>query len=147
MPMVRPDENLHDEIRHASTVAVGGHAVLIEGPSGSGKSTLALALMSLGADLVADDRTRVYSEGARLMAIAPPNLPEAIEARGIGLLPARLIGPVPVVLGVDLSLTETQRLPLPRHSLLCGCNIRLLHNVGSVHFPAMILQYLRGIQD
>ncbi len=43
-------------IVHASCVAFGGAGVLILGPSGSGKSALALALMGLGAALVADDR-------------------------------------------------------------------------------------------
>jgi len=47
------------EIRHATTVAVAGRGLMIEGPSGSGKSALALELMAFGAELVADDRTRV----------------------------------------------------------------------------------------
>ena len=49
-------------ILHGSCVAVEGRGVLIVGPSGAGKSSLALALMALGAELVADDRTEVRLE-------------------------------------------------------------------------------------
>ena len=43
---------LSSETLHATTVAIGGRAVLIEGPSGSGKSDLALRLIDRGARLV-----------------------------------------------------------------------------------------------
>ena len=51
-------------ILHATCVAVDGRGLLILGPSGSGKSALALQLIALGAQLVADDRTRVSRRGA-----------------------------------------------------------------------------------
>src|SRR3546814_9666093 len=66
------DEQRHDEgfdmttisseTLHASCVAIGGRAVLIEGPSGSGKSDLALRLIDRGAKLVADDYTILTRE-------------------------------------------------------------------------------------
>ncbi len=96
------------QLRHASCVAVGGRGVLIEGPSGAGKSMLALHMMALGASLVADDRVLVLRRGGDVMADAPPGLPAAIEARGIGLLAADLIGPVALHVVVDLAQAETK---------------------------------------
>ncbi|MBE3638937.1 HPr kinase/phosphorylase [Mangrovicoccus algicola] len=132
------------ETRHASTVAIDGCAVLIQGPSGSGKSSLALQLMAHGGGLVADDVTTLWRRDGRVMAAAPPPLPPAIECRGIGLIRAELVGPAPVTLVVDLSVTETQRIPEPGAILLLGIRLPLLHRVDSVHFAAGILQYVRG---
>lgn len=132
------------EIRHASCAAWQGRAVLIEGPSGAGKSSLTLQLLAYGADLVADDRTRLVREGPRIIADAPPTLPHAIEARGIGLLPVRLAGPAEVVLVVDLSRTETARLPEPRRTRILGQDIALLHKCEGAHFSAALIQYLKG---
>ncbi len=141
MPPSPPDRS---EIRHASAVAIDGCAVLIEGPSGSGKSALALQLMAFGAKLIADDATLLMTSEAGLLAAAPPSLPQAIECRGIGLIRAELAPPAPLVLAVDLSVTETQRLPDPGHILLLGQAVPMLGKVDSVHFPAGILQYVRG---
>ena len=56
------------ETIHASTIAIGGHAVLIEGPSGAGKSDLALRLIDRGAVLVSDDYTVLSASRGRLLA-------------------------------------------------------------------------------
>ena len=53
---------------HAGAVGIGGRGLLILGPSGAGKSALALALMGLGARLVADDRVILRVEDGRLLA-------------------------------------------------------------------------------
>lgn len=134
------------EIRHATTVAVAGRGVMIEGPSGSGKSALALDLMAHGAQLVADDRTRVRRGAGpvRIWAEAPETLPALIEARGIGLLPARLAGPVPLVAVVRLDQTEAARLPEPRLCTILGCEITLFHPPVRGAFTPALLQYLRG---
>ena len=135
-------------VLHASCVAVGDRAVLILGASGRGKSGLALQLMGFGAELVADDRTCVVLRDAgkapQVMADAPPPLRGLIEARGVGLLTAEAVGPVPVALVVDLDRTETERLPPLRSFTLLGQSLPLVHMVDSPAFPAAILQYLKG---
>lgn len=135
-------------VLHASCVAVGDRAVLILGASGRGKSGLALQLMALGAVLVADDRTCVELRGEeakkQVMAEAPPVLHGLIEARGVGLLTAEAVGPVPVALVVDMDRTETERLPPLRSFTLLGQTLPLVHMVDSPAFPAAILQYLKG---
>ena len=141
MPPPHPDPA---QTRHASSVAIDGRAVVICGPSGSGKSALALQLMALGAGLLADDITLLWREGEAVMAGAPPSLPRAIELRGAGLIRAELAAPAPVDLVVDLSVTETQRLPPLREITLLGRMLPLLHKIEGAHFPAGIVQYVRG---
>jgi len=128
---------------HASCVAVDDRGLLVLGPAGSGKSSLALQLMAYGADLVADDRVALRAEGAALMAEGAPNIANAIEARGIGILRASTIGPVPLVAAVDLGQRETQRLPEMRHFTALGCEIPLLCFVEGPHFAPALLQILK----
>lgn len=134
-------------ILHASCVAIDGRAALILGASGQGKSGLALQLMSLGAELVADDRTclalRDGPEGPMLMADAPDRLRGLIEARGVGILHGKAVGPVPVALLVDLDEAEDSRLPPDRRRDLLGLSLPVVHMVDSPAFPAAVLQYLR----
>ena len=132
------------DILHASCVHVDGAGVLITGPSGAGKSALALQLMALGATLVADDRTILRTRDDQLIADCPATLRGLIEARGVGILTARPGGPVPVRLVVDLSQVEADRLPPHRERVILGCNVTLLHGSAHGHFPAAILQYLKG---
>src|SRR3546814_13901309 len=85
------DEQRHDEgfdmttisseTLHASCVAIGGRAVLIEGPSGSGKSDLALRLIDRGAKLVADDYTILTREYGAPKASTPPPIAGRIGVR------------------------------------------------------------------
>ncbi|MGS4945315.1 HPr kinase/phosphorylase [Meridianimarinicoccus sp. RP-17] len=136
--------NAPSEIRHATTVAVAGRGLMIVGPSGSGKSALALTLMAFGAQLVADDRTRLWVTGqpARVWADAPPGLPALIEARGVGLLPAHRCGPVPLAAVADMGLHEPARLPEPRFADILGQNVALFHGAENAHFAYALLQYL-----
>lgn len=129
---------------HATTVCIDGHGVMIEGPSGSGKSALALQLMALGADLVADDGTLLRIQEGQVWASAPDTLPKAIEARGVGLLAAPLAPPVPIMVTIDMGQTETDRMPSPKTKNFLGHKVALLHKVERAHFPAAILQYVRG---
>lgn len=131
-------------ILHASAVAWQGRAALILGPSGSGKSALALELMALGAVLVADDRVRVTEQGGRLVAASPEAIFGRIEARGLGILNAEAAARAELVLVVDLSATETDRLPPWREFRLLERPLPLVHRVESRHFPAAILQYLKA---
>ena len=130
-------------LRHASCVALNGQGLLIEGRSGAGKSSLALRLLALGAALVADDQVVLSRSGMNLNAEAPTGLPEAIEARGIGLLNADLTGPIPLRLVVDLSQAEPERLPPPRFITLLGCAIPLVLGRDTPHLDAGLVQYLR----
>ena len=92
---------LSSETVHASTVAMDGRAVLINGPSGSGKSDLALRLLDRGFTLVSDDQTIVRREGDRLIASAPPTIKGKLEIRGIGIVEMETVDNVPVALLVD----------------------------------------------
>jgi HPr kinase/phosphorylase len=109
---------------------------LITGASGSGKSTLALALMALGAGLVADDQTELYLNGEAL-----------IEARGVGILTAPATGPCEVVLAVDLDAAEPDRLPPRRKVMLLGRPVDLVLGRGNDHLSASILCYLKGARQ
>jgi len=81
---------------HATTVAIDGLAVLIEGRSGSGKSDLALRLIDRGATLVSDDQTLVMRAGKMLRARAPATIAGRLEVRGIGILGFAHVDDVPV---------------------------------------------------
>lgn len=132
-------------ILHASCVAIDGQGLLITGPAGSGKSSLALALMALGAGLVADDRTRLESAGAAgVIASCPETISGLIEARGLGLLRAVPAGPTPLALVVEMGQTEESRLPPFRQIILAGRTMPLVHSQRSPHFPAALMQYIRG---
>ena len=97
---------------HATTVAIGGHGVLLLGASGSGKSDLALRLIDRGAVLVADDRTIVRRDGDRLRASVPDSIAGRIEVRGVGILPAPAFGEITLALAVSLD-HAVERLPDP----------------------------------
>jgi HPr kinase/phosphorylase len=104
---------------HGSCVAFGNAGILILGRSGSGKSALALALIALGAKLVADDRVELYAEDTGAAARAPAVLQGLIEARRIGLLQVDHAERAPVRLVIDLDREETDRLP-PRRKIKLG---------------------------
>lgn len=104
------ESRLSAESVHASTVAIGGRAVLISGSSGSGKSDLALRLLDRGFTLVSDDQTLVRRDSGRLIASAPPNIAGKIEIRGIGVIEIDHLAEAPVALLVELT-SDIQRLP------------------------------------
>lgn len=110
------------EMLHASTVAIQGRAVLIEGRSGSGKSDLALRLIDRGAALVSDDYTLVKHKGDGLAAYAAPNIAGKIEIRGLGIIEMPHVDEQPVHLVVTLAeqiirmpAEETHRTIAGRH--------------------------------
>lgn len=132
---------------HASTVAIAGKAVVIRGASGSGKSSLALQLMSLGAHLIADDRTVVErSSEARLIASCPSTIRGQIEARGIGILAADPAPPCIISLVVDLDQIESERLPHRHKTEILGVLVECIHKSDSPHFAAAVLQYASGVR-
>jgi serine kinase of HPr protein (carbohydrate metabolism regulator) len=106
---------LSTELLHASTIEIGGRAVLIEGVSGSGKSDLALRLIDRGATLVSDDYTLIKRLADGLSAGAAPNIAGRIEVRGIGIIEMPYRENVPVALLVSLS-APPERMPEPGRS-------------------------------
>jgi serine kinase of HPr protein (carbohydrate metabolism regulator) len=117
---------LSAETLHASTVAMGGRAVLITGSSGSGKSDLALRLLDRGFALVSDDRTIVKRDGDRLIASAPPNIAGKFEIRGIGIVDMDQTDDMPVALVVELT-SDIERLPDDsRERLILGVKVPLV---------------------
>jgi len=107
---------------HASTVAIDGQAVMIEGRSGTGKSDLALRLIDRGAMLVSDDYTIVSVRDGRLWGTAPATIAGRIEVRGIGIVDLPAAPPTPVALIVRLA-TDVPRLPEPHTRLIEGVAI------------------------
>ncbi|WP_460272623.1 HPr kinase/phosphorylase [Celeribacter sp. ULVN23_4] len=130
---------------HASCVALDADSgLLILGPSGSGKSTLALTLMAFGAHLVSDDRTELRREADGLYGSAPATLSGMIEARGLGLLRAAPLSHVRIRAVVDLSQSETDRLPPLREKVLLGVSIPLFFKVEGPQFAPALIQWLKG---
>lgn len=131
------------DILHATSVAdPGGRGLLILGPAGSGKSALALRLLALGARLIADDRTILTAGAAEPVLSCPPTIRGLIEARGVGLLRAQTVASAPLALAVDLSRSETERLPPRREIVLLGHRVDLVLGPATAHFPAALLHYL-----
>lgn len=87
---------LSSETLHASCIAIGGRAVLIEGRSGSGKSDLSLRLIDRGAALVSDDYTLLRRRDGVLHASPPDAIAGRIEVRGIGIVEMPHVTEMPV---------------------------------------------------
>ncbi|TVP73894.1 MAG: serine kinase [Rhodobacteraceae bacterium] len=136
------------ELVHGSAVAFDTGedwvGVLILGPSGSGKSELALELIALGARLVADDQTEIYTHRAGLRLRAPARLRGLIELRGLGLLRAAPITDVDLVLVVDLAEQETERLPYRHQAQFLGVLITKLRRSPSRIFALGLRHYVMG---
>jgi serine kinase of HPr protein (carbohydrate metabolism regulator) len=139
---------LSSETLHASCVAIGDRAILIEGPSGSGKSDLALRLIDRGAVLVSDDYTIVRRTGGKLLAGSPPNITGLIEVRGIGLVPMPFESDVRVALMISLA-EQVERLPSdPSTRMLAGVAIPVADLTAlqaSAPIKAELLLKQRGI--
>lgn len=111
------------ETLHATSVAIGGRAVLLCGPSGVGKSDLALRLIDRGATLVSDDYTLLKWVDGRLEATAPQTITGMMEVRGIGLVDMPCIDYARVALMVDLS-GDIDRMPAdPEERMIAGAAI------------------------
>lgn len=132
-----------DILYHASAVALDGHGVLITGESGSGKSSLSLQLMSFGAQLIADDQTKLSLRDGEVWAEAPPSIAGLIEARGIGILHA-VNTQAAIALVIDLDQYEVARLPQNHSITILGQRFPCLHKTENQAWPASILQYLKG---
>lgn len=121
--MARTPE-LSSETIHASCVAIGDVAVLIEGRSGTGKSDLALRLIDRGARLVSDDYTLLVRRGQTLVARPPDNLAGRIEIRGIGIVEMPHVADVPVALIVAIVDAPSRMPGEGRMRRLAGVELR-----------------------
>jgi HPr kinase/phosphorylase len=112
---------------HATTIALGGRAVLLCGPPGSGKSDLALRAIDAGAVLVADDQTALSADRGRLIARCPETIRGRLEVRGLGIVDLPWRDAVPVGLAVDLvPAAAVERLPAAAERAWLGISIPLL---------------------
>lgn len=112
---------------HATTVAIGGRAVLLRGPSGSGKSDLALRLIDAGARLVSDDRSELRRDGDAILVSAPQTIAGLIEVRGIGILRIDSIATARLSLIVDLTAPQAiERLPERRSEAILGLSVPVI---------------------
>ena len=126
---IRP-VSLSSESVHASSVAIGGRAVLLAGRPGMGKSDLSLRLIDRGATLISDDYTHVRRIEGRAIASAPPTIIGKIEVRGIGIIETPTAQDVPVALYVELD-TAPERLPEPGETrTVAGVAIPAVHVAG-----------------
>lgn len=114
---------LSSETLHATSVAIDGRAVLLEGVSGTGKSDLALRLIDRGATLISDDQTLLVRQGDALVARAPATMRGQIEVRGLGIVTLPYVDAVPVALIVRLGV-EPMRMPERRQRRLAGIVVR-----------------------
>lgn len=110
------------ETVHASCVAIGDRAVLLEGRSGTGKSDLALRLIDRGAALVSDDYTLLVRRAGVLHARAPANLAGKMEVRGLGILAVAHRDEAPVALLVSL-VEAPLRMPEPEMRRIAGVDV------------------------
>lgn len=115
--------NLSSETLHASTVAIDGRAVLIEGRSGAGKSDLALRLIDRGARLVSDDYTIVVRTKDGLVARPPETIAGRIEIREVGIVTIDHCAEAPVALLVELH-EQPPRMPDRRARRVAGVEVR-----------------------
>lgn len=118
--------SLSSERLHASCVAIGGRAVLIEGPSGAGKSDLALRLIDRGARLVSDDYTVVTRIRAGLIASAPETIAGRMEVRGLGIVEMETVADAPVALIVSLADHVERMPPEDEERLVTGLPVPLV---------------------
>jgi serine kinase of HPr protein (carbohydrate metabolism regulator) len=115
---------LSSDTIHATCVAIGDVAVLIEGKSGAGKSDLALRLIDRGARLVSDDYTLVIRTKTGLIARAPANLAGKMEVRGIGIVEMEHVEDVPVALIVAVEDNPPRMPEADRTRRLAGIDLR-----------------------
>lgn len=117
---------LSSETLHASCVAIGGRAVLIEGRSGSGKSDLALRLLDRGAVLVSDDQVIVRRDGARALANPPETIAGKLEVRGLGIVTLPIERDAPLSVIVILVETDIERMPAGSTRTVAGIELPLI---------------------
>jgi len=99
-------------------------------------------MMARGAGLISDDLTQLSLHGDQLLLSHPGGTTFGIEARGLGLLAAIPAEAAPLFAVLDLSQTETQRLPTPAQIEIAGIHALFIKKVDNPAFPEMLMQYL-----
>ena len=114
-------------LTHGTCISVDGIGVLLRGPPGSGKSDLALRLLNrrdLDVLLVADDQIRLDRHGDWLLAIAPNEIVNKIEVRGVGLVSVDNVAEVRLRLILDLCRQECiPRMPQKNYCTINGVTL------------------------
>lgn len=126
------------DIIHANCVDIDSTGLLITGASGSGKSTLTLKLLSMGAQLVSDDRTQITARGSTLIASAPPSIVGLIEARGVGILNVPCLTETQIKFLIDLDSLTCERLPYTKTKPLLGLNIAVIEKSETPAFAEAV---------
>lgn len=129
---------------HGTCVSVDGRGALFLGASGSGKSATALAMIALGADLIADDQVELSLVEGQVVARCPEGFEGMIEARGIGLLRVPHARDIPVTLVIDMEQTELHRLPHGRKHEILGIPIDLVLGRDNWGLVSGVMALLRG---
>lgn len=124
-----------DQPLHLTAVALwvpgaGWRGVAVAGPPGAGKSDFALRLIGRGWRLLADDYAHVFASGGALYATAPDTIAGRIEARGVGVVGACALGLARLVLLIELTDGNVERLPEPETRTLAGVALPVLRLHG-----------------
>lgn len=121
---------------HATAIAIGTKAVLIQGPSGAGKSDLALRclavtpspLIPIPAHLIADDQVETEHNDNGIWVSAPEPIMGLMEVRGLGIIKLKPILTARLALIVNLlpANQAPERLPDPQSTTMLGYDIPTL---------------------
>ena len=125
---------------HATAVAFDQFGVLILGKSGAGKSELALSLIDKGATLVSDDLVLVDNDG---YLSKPPNGPDSIEIRKVGIFNAPMQQRALLKLIVDLDMEETKRLPPLRQTRIGDHVVPLIGAKGILNLDIVVAHFVK----
>ena len=135
-------------VLHASSIDVAGKGALIVGKSGFGKSSLAIKLIALGADLVSDDQTLLKRIDKKIFLSKPKTTPNAIEARGLGLISIPPVQKSELFYFVELTSESSARLPPVYNNFCFGVPIRLIYfNPLNGNIEALFLMLKHGLID
>jgi HPr kinase/phosphorylase len=130
---------------HGSAVALRDYGVLITGDSGSGKTSLAVELLSLGAELVADDWVRVERAPAGGLVMSPPEpIAGLMELRGIGMVRLPHADQAPLLAVVDMNREPGARLPETEARRLLGMRFPVICGRGRDRLAPAIYAVMRG---
>ena len=134
-------------ILHAGLISLARRGVLITGPPGAGKSDLALRALEAGFQLVADDRTIVWTSAGRLFGRAPPAIAGLIEARGLDIVRTTFLPLVEIVL-VCACVETVERLPEPGSETILGLAVpRIEIRPLEASAPAKLRYALSGLES